>query len=148
MPSWWWFPLVQCVSPRTNQRLFPKYLMRRSALLMLCAVALVGVTPVRAAVVRTHWDFAWDPHPQGERIDHFVLKICVSAICQTTDIPGGTTTFVRRIFVSPLLNGAGIAVLRACDRQGACSGDSNTVTLDRTPPDAPTAVHHQPGFNH
>lgn len=145
MPSWWWFALVRRVSQRPSQRLFPRPLMRRRALFMLCAVALVGVLPARAAAVRTYWNFAWDPHPMAAEIGYFTLVICVGLRCEVHRLDGGTRTDARNIFVDPTVVGDGTAVVRACTPAGKCSGDSNTVVLDRTAPQPPTAVEY--GFN-
>lgn len=124
--------LACCYPP--GQRLFRPYGKYWPLALWL---TLVGVLPARAASVRTYWDFAWDPHSQASLVDYFVLQICISLHCESTTVPGGTTTLVRRVFVNPALNGNGTAVLRACDAKNNCSGDSNTVELDRTPTRCP-----------
>ncbi|MER2529291.1 MAG: hypothetical protein ABTR07_15310 [Candidatus Competibacter denitrificans] len=102
--------------------------------LLLISIAL----PSLAASVREHWGFAWDAYPQAALVDHFDLEICLPGQCLLTRINGGTTTTVRDIRIPPELPGNGQAVLRACTATGGCSGNSNAVFVDRTPPPAPT----------
>lgn len=87
-----------------------------------------------AAKVRERWGFAWDAHPQAAQVGY--LKLI------RENISGGTATEIRDVLVPINIPGNGIAVLRACRQNGECSANSNAVTLDRTPPQPPTAVSH------
>lgn len=105
----------------------------KTTTLLLISLAL----PSHAASVREYWGFAWDAHPQATQIDHFDLEICLPSQCLLTRINGGTTTTVQDVRIAPDLPGNGTAVLRACTATGACSGNSNPVPIDRTPPPPP-----------
>jgi hypothetical protein len=102
-------------------------------------------TLAAAAQPRVLWSFAWDSHPQAALVEYFELELCLPAGCTIARIPGGSATTVRDIRIPPTVAGNGTAVLRACAAALGCSGNSNTVTIDRTPPLPPTAVLH--GFN-
>ena len=98
-----------------------------------------------AAKVSERWGFAWDAHPQAAQVGYFELDIKLPGKLIREKISGGTATEIRDVLVPVTIPGNGIAVLRACSPTGECSGDSNAVALDRTPPQPPTAVSH--GFN-
>ena len=87
-----------------------------------------------AAKVRERWGLAWDAHPQAAQVGYSKLI--------RENISGGTATEIRDVLVPINIPGNGIAVLRACRQNGECSANSNAVTLDRTPPQPPTAVSH------
>jgi hypothetical protein len=101
-----------------------------------------------AASVRERWSFAWDPHPQADQVGYFDLEICVPSRCEITRIVGGTSIGIQDVLVDPGIPGNGIAVLRACTPSRVCSGNSNAVDLDRTPPPAPSRPAFIPGFIH
>lgn len=119
---------------------------RAATVLVFALLCGLGVTPcAQAAQPRAFWHFAWDPHPQAPDVGYFLLRVCVSLRCWVTRIDGGTDTTARNVYLDPLVVGDGTAVLQACLADGRCSGDSNTVVLDRTAPQPPTAVEY--GFN-
>lgn len=98
-----------------------------------------------AAQPRVLWSFAWNPHPQAAIVEYFELEICLPTGCAITRIPEGSVTTVRDVRIPPTVTGNGTAVLRACAAALGCSGNSNLVEIDRSPPLPPTAVSH--GFN-
>lgn len=104
------------------------------------ALLLLLVPPLAAALPRERWSFAWDAHPQATEVGYFVLDIRLPGRLIQTRIDGGTKTEARDVYVDPVLQGDGTAVLRACRPSGECSGDSNAVDLDRTPPSPPTEL--------
>lgn len=106
------------------------------------AILLFLSLAARAAQPRERWSFAWDPYPQAAQVGYYELEICLSSGCSIQKIVGGFTFVVRDVFVDPKTSGDGTAVLRACRPTGECSGNSNTVVLDRVPPLPPTAVTH------
>lgn len=108
---------------------------------LLLAVLLAPSLAI-AAKVRDRWGFAWNAHPQAAAVGYFEMQIDVPGRRWIHRIEGGTATEIRAVFVDPTIPGDGIAVLRACRSTGECSGNSNTVVLDRTPPQPPTAVSH------
>ncbi len=95
-----------------------------------------------AAKVRERWGLAWDAHPQAAQVGYFELDIQLPGKLIREKISGGTATEIRDVLVPINIPGNGIAVLRACSPTGECSANSNAVTLDRTPPQPPTAVSH------
>ncbi len=95
-----------------------------------------------AAKVRERWGLAWDAHPQAAQVGYFELDIQLPGKLIREKISGGTATEIRDVLVPINIPGNGIAVLRACRQNGECSANSNAVTLDRTPPQPPTAVSH------
>ncbi len=114
--------------------------MNAKRLMVMGALALSAAGSAGAQTINNPWSFAWDPHPEAAKVAYFELEICVGGACKTTEIPGGTATGARDIAVDPALQGDGTAVARACDARRTCSADSNTVALDRTPPQAPPRV--------
>ncbi len=114
-------------------------------LIALLLLVMAGATG--AASVRERWSFAWDLHPQADKVRYFELAICLPSQCFTTHIPGGTSVGVQDVFVDPAILGNGVAVLRACASTGYCSDNSNAVPLDRSPPPTPRQPAFIPGFN-
>lgn len=133
-------PFVCRCSNQRRQTLFIAMLIVAIALLALVIVA-------NAASIKDRWNFAWDAHSQATQIARFDLEICVQSRCWIMPIPGGSTVMVNWVFIDPAIPGTGTAVLRACLADGRCSGNSNTVVLDRTPPAAPSAAYYESGFN-
>lgn len=117
--------------------------MTRARSLALALGLLPALAP--AAQPRERWGFAWDAHPQAAQVGYFELDIRLPGKLIRERIDGGTKTAVRDVLVPASVPGDGTAVLRACRPTGQCSGNSNVVALDRTPPQPPTAVTH--GFN-
>ena len=121
--------------------------------LKLTLIASVLTCPIaEAAKVRESWAFAWDwtkgvdtPTQTYLDADYFELEIMVDGVrSEVVRVNGGSLREVHNVVVSKNITGVVTAVARACNTNAAkCSDNSNTVVLDRTPPEPPQF----PGYN-